>query len=134
MSNFIYSRRKELGLSLSQIAEYVGVAKTTVQRWETGEIRRIKKGDYQLLCEILKIKETDSEPEQRKEENEMEKVESNQELLWALKIIRGECRKQKDCLECPLCDEIRGCNLMNEHPKDWKLISERAEIWRAFKA
>lgn len=39
LSDVLKKRRKELGLTLAQIADKMGVAEATVQRWERG-IRR----------------------------------------------------------------------------------------------
>ena len=38
----IESRRKELGLTLDDIAQDVGVAKSTIQRYEKGTIDKLK--------------------------------------------------------------------------------------------
>ena len=35
----IRARRKELGLTLEEVGQIVGVSKTTIQRWESGEIK-----------------------------------------------------------------------------------------------
>ena len=35
----IKARRKELGLTLEDVGQIVGVSKTTIQRWESGEIK-----------------------------------------------------------------------------------------------
>lgn len=45
-------RRRQLGLTLAQVAEQIGVKEATVQRYESGEIANIK---YQT---ILKLSET----------------------------------------------------------------------------
>ena len=56
MGNFsINKRRKELGLTLEQIGNYVGVAKSTVKKWETGHIGNMKRDKISLLAEILEI-------------------------------------------------------------------------------
>lgn len=38
----LYSRRKELGLTLKEIAEMVDVSEATVQRWESGNIKNLR--------------------------------------------------------------------------------------------
>lgn len=48
------TRRRELRLSLQDIANVVGVSKATVQRWETGEIKNIKQDKIQKLADILR--------------------------------------------------------------------------------
>ena len=42
LNEMIRSRRKELGLTLLQLAEKTGVREATVQRWESGNIKTIK--------------------------------------------------------------------------------------------
>ena len=55
MDNFIKTRRKELGITLEDIGNYVGVSKGTVQRWETGSISNMRRDRIKKLSEILKI-------------------------------------------------------------------------------
>lgn len=43
ISEIIKKRREELGLSLEQVANYVGVNSSTVSRWETGDINNMIK-------------------------------------------------------------------------------------------
>ena len=42
LSTRLKQRRKELGYTLLQIAEYVGVSEATVQRWESGNIKSLR--------------------------------------------------------------------------------------------
>ena len=42
LSSVLKKRRKELGLTLAQIASMVGVAEATVQRWESGNIKNVR--------------------------------------------------------------------------------------------
>lgn len=49
------ARRKELELTLQEVAEYVGVTKPTVLRWERGIINNMKRDKIQKLAEILKV-------------------------------------------------------------------------------
>ena len=51
----IATRRKELGLTLEDIAQYVGVSKSTVKKWESGYIKNMKRDKMALLAGILKI-------------------------------------------------------------------------------
>jgi transcriptional regulator with XRE-family HTH domain len=48
-------RRNELGLTLQQVADYVGVGKATVQRWESGNIANLRRDKIAKLSEILKV-------------------------------------------------------------------------------
>ena len=51
----ISARRQELGLTLEDIAQHVGVSKSTVTKWESGYIKNMKRDKMSLLAEILKI-------------------------------------------------------------------------------
>ena len=50
----IKKRRKELGLTLVQLAELVGLRDATIQRYESGEIQNIKKDTVLKLAKVLK--------------------------------------------------------------------------------
>jgi len=55
MNELIKNRRKELGITLEEIGDYVGVSKTTVQRWENGNISNMRRDKIKKLSEILRI-------------------------------------------------------------------------------
>lgn len=55
LSEVLKHRRKELGLTLNQIAEMMGVTEATVQRWESGNIRSIRHEKVVRLAEILNV-------------------------------------------------------------------------------
>lgn len=46
--------RKELGLTLKEVADYVGVSESTVQRWESGNIKNLRHEKIIKLAEVLK--------------------------------------------------------------------------------
>ncbi len=50
----IFTLRRELGLTLEEVANVVGVGKSTVRKWETGEIDNMKLDKVQLLAKALK--------------------------------------------------------------------------------
>lgn len=47
-------RRLELGLTLEDVGNIVGVSKTTVQRWESGEIENLRRDKIAKLSNALK--------------------------------------------------------------------------------
>lgn len=49
------NRRKELNLSMKEVAEYVGVSESTVSRWESGNIANMGRDKIYALSKILKI-------------------------------------------------------------------------------
>lgn len=55
----INQRRKELGLTLEKIADYVGVSKGTVKKWESGYIKNMGRDKIMLLSEILCVSPLD---------------------------------------------------------------------------
>lgn len=55
LSSILKQRRKELGLTLAQIAEAMGVAEATVQRWESGIIKTIRREKIGKLADILSV-------------------------------------------------------------------------------
>ena len=49
------ARRKELGLTLEEVGNFVGVTKSTVKKWETGYIDNMKRDKIALLSKVLQI-------------------------------------------------------------------------------
>lgn len=46
-------RRKEMGLTLEEVGNFVGVSKGTVSKWENGNIKNMKSDKVSLLAKIL---------------------------------------------------------------------------------
>lgn len=55
MNEKIKKRREELGLTLQEVGEHLGVSKATVQRYESGEIKNLKLESIEKLATVLKI-------------------------------------------------------------------------------
>lgn len=55
ISNFIKTRRTELGLTMKAVADFVGVSEGTISRWESGEIKNMKRNKIAKLSQVLKI-------------------------------------------------------------------------------
>ena len=55
LSSVLKKRRKELGLTLAQIADVMGVAEATVQRWESGNIKSVRHEKIARLAEVLRV-------------------------------------------------------------------------------
>ena len=53
IGRYLRERRINLKLSLEQVANYCGVSKSTVSRWENGFIDKIKRGHIYLLSKKL---------------------------------------------------------------------------------
>lgn len=52
--DLLRTRRKELGITLEEIGDIVGVSKATVQRWESGAIQNIRRDKIESLATALK--------------------------------------------------------------------------------
>lgn len=55
----LYTRRKQLGLSLEEVGRRVGVGKSTVKKWESGYIENMKRDKIALLAEVLQVSPLD---------------------------------------------------------------------------
>ena len=62
IGNKIYQRRKELGLTLEEVGNAVGVGKSTVRRWENGMIKNMGRDKIAALAKILQINPVDLVP------------------------------------------------------------------------
>jgi repressor LexA len=51
----LYNRRKELNMTLEDVAKIVGVSKSTVRKWETGYIANMKSDKISLLAKALQV-------------------------------------------------------------------------------
>lgn len=56
MSFSIKQRRKELNLTMLQVAEYVGVSEGTISRWESGNIANMRRDRIAKLSQILQVR------------------------------------------------------------------------------
>lgn len=55
ISNKIKTRRLELELTLEEVAQAVGVGRSTVQRWESGLIKNMGRDKIAALAKVLQI-------------------------------------------------------------------------------
>lgn len=55
IQNLIKNRRKELGLTLLDIANACGVSEATVSRWESGDIVNMKRSRIAQLAKVLNV-------------------------------------------------------------------------------
>lgn len=77
-------RRIQLGLTLEDVGNAVGVSKATVQRWESGVIKNIKRDKISALASVLQLTPAKlmgwSEEEQSKVDEQYELQEYLEEL------------------------------------------------------
>ena len=57
--NMIRDRRHELGLTLEEVGNIVGVGKSTVRKWESGTIRNLRRDKIALLAKALQLEPVD---------------------------------------------------------------------------
>lgn len=55
IGTLLKNRRIDLGLTLKEIADAVGVSEATVSRWESGEIANMKRDKIAALAKVLSI-------------------------------------------------------------------------------
>lgn len=55
ISNILKERRKELGLTLLDVANKVGVSESAVQRWESGNIKNLRQDKIGKLADALSV-------------------------------------------------------------------------------
>lgn len=59
IGNLIYNRRKQLGLTLEEVGNAVGVSKSTVKKWENGYISNMRSDKIEKLARILQLSPID---------------------------------------------------------------------------
>lgn len=55
LKTFIHQKRLEKGLTMRELADYVGVSEATISRWESGEIATMKLNAIKKVAAILDI-------------------------------------------------------------------------------
>ena len=58
----MFNRRKELGLTLEEVGNAVGVGKSTVRRWENGMIKNMGRDKIAALAKVLQMKSVEFIP------------------------------------------------------------------------
>lgn len=54
-NELIKLRRTELGYTMREVANAVGVSEATVSRWESGDIQNMKRANIEKLARVLDI-------------------------------------------------------------------------------
>ena len=78
ISKKIKSRRQEFGLTLEDVARNVGVGKSTVLRWERGEIKNMGSNRVKKMAEILQMNPLELVPD------------ASSELPWEEAAMKSE--------------------------------------------
>lgn len=54
-TDVIKMRRKELGMTMKEVANAVGVSEGTVSRWESGDIKNMRRDKIAALARVLDV-------------------------------------------------------------------------------
>ncbi len=79
----IESARKELNLTQEELAKELGLNKSTIQRYETGQVQRIK---LPVIAAMAKILNVSPDWLSNKSENKKQNLQTNKEFLNKDKI------------------------------------------------
>lgn len=55
IKDILKNKRIELGLTMAEVAQKVGVSEATISRWESGEIANMRRDKIAALAQVLKI-------------------------------------------------------------------------------
>jgi len=89
----IRNRRLALGLTLEEVGEMVGVGKSTVRKWETGDIANMRRDKIAKLAEALKVTPAylmDWDEDETKESQSEDLVNDDPELTEILTRARDD--------------------------------------------
>lgn len=84
IADIIRMRRKDLGMTLEQVGNIVGVDRSTVRRWEAGGIANMRRDRIAKLAEALQIEPTDLIGEDNTED-----PENNYINIWAREMVKA---------------------------------------------
>lgn len=103
MAQRIKELRKEKGLTLEQVADIVGVGKSTVRKWETGMIANMKRDKIASLAQALGTTPAylmgwpEEEPEKESSPDERPLTEGEKQMLKLFRLIPED--RQPEALE-----------------------------------
>ncbi len=70
------NRRKELGLTLEEVGNAVGVGKSTVRKWETGMIKNMGRDKVAALAKVLQMNPVEFVPGEAVPDPDQERLEA----------------------------------------------------------
>ena len=102
VASLLKKRRLELHLKLEDVGNALGVHKSTISRWESGDVNSIKSGHLYLLAKVLylpvetllgfntdkKIESAETILLRKKIESEVEKIHDKDVLEQVLRIVK----------------------------------------------
>lgn len=98
INEYLKQRRLELGMTLNDVAQRVGVNNSTISRWESGDIKDMKRNAILKYAEALQISPAIimgwEDPEEIQDIKEQLKdsylTKDEQELLEAFRALGGD--------------------------------------------
>lgn len=84
ISKKIMTRRQQLGLTLEEVGQAVGVGRSTVQRWEKGMIRNMGRDKIAALARVLQMDPVEFVPGPGSEPGRPYLNEEDMDILEAL--------------------------------------------------
>lgn len=84
IGNKLKNRRLELGLTLEDVGQAVGVGRSTVQRWESGLIKNMGRDKIASLARILKMNPVELVPYGNNDQTNYIVSDEDQQRLEAL--------------------------------------------------
>lgn len=95
IKDIIKPRRIQLGLTLEEVGKAVGVSKTTVQRWESGNISNLRRDKIAKLAEALKLSPISlvGIEDEKAPEAEASKADERFEKIWAMYSALSDSEK-----------------------------------------
>ena len=86
IANKIKARRLELGLTLEDVAQAVGVGRSTVRNWETGMIKNMGRDKLIALAKVLRMSAVELVPvEPKPSANMMDLSKTEHEIILAFR-------------------------------------------------
>lgn len=91
----IYSRRKELKITLKELAEKAGITEATMQRYESGKIKTIPYDKLTIIANVLEMSPaellgwTDDEVWDKESDVFLEELNKDREILF--KFLKKRC-------------------------------------------
>lgn len=100
VKDILRQRRIELGLTMREVADAVGVSEGTISRWESGRIENMKRSRIVALSQVLRLSPTTIMGWTKDEEEEVHQI------LMQTAINKQRHDKYKEILDPLTEDEI----------------------------
>lgn len=103
IGQLIHDRRIQLKLTLEEVGNIVGVSKSTVKKWESGDISNMRRDKIALLAKALKINPVDLivendasspiDPEETELQEYLEELKNRPEMKMLFKTLKGTSKE-----------------------------------------